>query len=81
MGIVWKFHYFNGVYFIISFKIDLCYEGKIKMIEMILGSISVSIGFFGTIFTFIFGLKIITSSRRLWEKKIVDYSLSFLIVL
>lgn len=27
------------------------------MIEMILGSISVSIGFFGTIFTFIFGLK------------------------
>lgn len=43
--------------FIISFKIDLYYEGKIKMIEMILGSISVSIGFFGTIFTFIFGLK------------------------
>ncbi|MDW8570543.1 hypothetical protein AABD40_12520 [Staphylococcus shinii] len=43
--------------FVISFAIDLNYEGNIKFIEIILSSSSISIGFFGTIFTFIFGLK------------------------
>lgn len=55
--------------FIISFKIDLCYEGKIKMIEMILSSISVSTGFFGTIFTFIFGLKDNNIFKKIMEKE------------
>ncbi|EGQ3654710.1 hypothetical protein [Staphylococcus pseudintermedius] len=45
------------VIFALSFIVDLNYEGNIKLIEIVLSSISISIGFFGTIFTFIFGLK------------------------
>lgn len=40
-----------------SIFLNINYEGKVKIIEVILSSSSISIGFFGTIFTFVFGSK------------------------